>query len=145
MDRPLISEGMRVAVIQYCDLPCLLLQRVACIRQNGDFEMNYFKHALSSELFVHHFHPETTGVSVPHISPDQICSFIVPVPPVTEQKSIAIHIDQETAKIDSLITEAERAIDLLKEHRSALISAAVTGKVDVRGLVAVEAETEAAS
>ncbi|MEO5376402.1 MAG: hypothetical protein H7832_01255 [Magnetococcus sp. DMHC-6] len=58
-------------------------------------------------------------------------------PPKKEQSSIAAYLDRETAKLDTLTTEAQRAIDLLKERRSALISAAVTGKIDVRGLVVV--------
>jgi type I restriction enzyme S subunit len=65
-------------------------------------------------------------------------NFIVPVPPVIEQNSIAANLDTETAKLDTLTAEAQRAIDLLKERRSALISAAVTGKIDVRGLLAME-------
>jgi len=45
----------------------------------------------------------------------------------------------ETAKIDALVNEAVQAISLLQERRTALISAAVTGKIDVRGLVEKEA------
>ena len=41
-------------------------------------------------------------------------------------------IDRETARIDGLIHETQRSIELLKEKRSALITAAVTGKIDVR-------------
>ncbi len=54
------------------------------------------------------------------------------LPTLSEQKEISDFLDRETAKIDSLITKARRAIDLLKERRTALISAAVTGKIDVR-------------
>ena len=46
---------------------------------------------------------------------------------------------------DRIIAEAQRAIELLKERRSALISAAVTGKIDVRGLVETQPEREAAA
>lgn len=51
---------------------------------------------------------------------------------MTEQADIAAFLDVETAKFDALIAEAQRAIDLLQEHRTALISAAVTGQIDVR-------------
>jgi len=57
------------------------------------------------------------------------------VPPFIEQQSIAAFLDRETAKFDELIAEAHHAIDLLRERRTALISAAVTGKIDVRSLV----------
>jgi len=52
---------------------------------------------------------------------------------VEEQKEIIAYLNTETAKLDDLTTEAQHTIDLLKERRSALISAAVTGKIDVRG------------
>ena len=58
------------------------------------------------------------------------------VPPIEEQFAAVRILDTETAKIDALDIEARRAIELFKEHRSALISAAVTGQIDVRGAVA---------
>ncbi len=61
-----------------------------------------------------------------------IASVIIPVPPLAEQDAIMQFLADETAKLDALTTEAEKAIELLKERRSALISAAVTGKIDVR-------------
>lgn len=65
---------------------------------------------------------------------------IVTVPPLDEQIKISKFLDQETTKIDTLITKAESAIQLLQERRTALISAAVTGKIDVRGFVKTVAE-----
>jgi type I restriction enzyme S subunit len=55
------------------------------------------------------------------------------VPPMSEQAAIADHIEQANVQFDTLTTEAQRAIDLLQERRTALISAAVTGQIDVRG------------
>ncbi|ALG69995.1 hypothetical protein VY88_10110 [Azospirillum thiophilum] len=60
-------------------------------------------------------------------------------PPPTDRAILVKHVYKETVKLDTLITEAQRAIDLLKERRAALISAAVTGQIDVRGLVESEA------
>lgn len=60
----------------------------------------------------------------------------VSLPPLEEQRAIAARLDREKARIDLLIAKTERSIELLKEHRSALITAAVTGKIDVRGLAA---------
>lgn len=59
-------------------------------------------------------------------------NFEITVPPVDEQSKIIAFVDNETTKFDTLTAEANRAIALLQERRSALISAAVTGKVDVR-------------
>jgi len=54
------------------------------------------------------------------------------LPPVAEQRGIAARLNAETARIDGLIILTERSIDLLREKRAALITAAVTGKIDVR-------------
>ena len=59
----------------------------------------------------------------------------VPLPPLPEQQAIAIFLDRETAKIDALSAKVLTAIERLKEYRTALISAAVTGKIDVRDAV----------
>lgn len=56
----------------------------------------------------------------------------LPKPDLREQAAIADHIEAETARIDGLINLTERSIDLLREKRAALITAAVTGKIDVR-------------
>ena len=61
------------------------------------------------------------------------------MPPKEEQTQIAAFLDRETAKIDELVAEAQRAIALLQERRTALISAAVTGQIDVRPFVEREA------
>jgi restriction endonuclease S subunit len=59
----------------------------------------------------------------------------VQVPPLEEQRAIVALLDRETTKIDALIARIRTAIDRLKGYRIALISAAVTGKIDVRGEV----------
>jgi type I restriction enzyme S subunit len=130
MDRPYINEGMRVARISDADLPCLLLQRVAAIRAFGKLSDDYIFLLLSSTMFLDHFSPETTGVSVPHISPSQISGFIIPIPPLAEQKEIFKWTQNETTKLDALITEQRTLIDLLKEKRQAVISHAVTKGLD---------------
>lgn len=57
------------------------------------------------------------------------------LPPENEQLDILRYLDEQTSRFESLIAEAEKQVNLLKERRSALISAAVTGQIDVRGLV----------
>jgi hypothetical protein len=64
----------------------------------------------------------------------------MPCPPMEEQREIAMSIQGSIDQLDELTNEAEAATVLLQERRSALISAAVTGKIDVRGLVPMEAE-----
>lgn len=132
MDRPWVSEGVRVAVLSRADVPCLLLQRVAAIRPTPPLYKDYLFRILSSPMFPNYFTPEMTGVSVPHISPDQVGNFPIPVPPLDEQIAIAKYLDDATAKLDLLVAKVEEAIHRLQEHRIALITAVVTGKIDVR-------------
>ena len=63
-----------------------------------------------------------------------LLTFAMAVPPLAEQATITVFLEQETAKLDTLTAEARSAITLLQERRTALISAAVTGQIDVRGL-----------
>jgi type I restriction enzyme S subunit len=60
------------------------------------------------------------------------------MPPLSEQEEIVGFLDAETTKIDALVGNAYAVIDLLKERRSALIAAAVTGKIDVREVASAE-------
>ncbi|PXW57735.1 restriction endonuclease subunit S [Methylobacterium sp. B4] len=59
--------------------------------------------------------------------------FAVAYPPLSEQDIILEYVDRQVQRIDDIVIKTERSIELLKEHRSALITAAVTGKIDVRG------------
>ena len=61
-----------------------------------------------------------------------IGNLAVTVPPIDEQTEIANYINRETFRLDTLISKTKRSIELLKERRSALITAAVTGQIDVR-------------
>jgi type I restriction enzyme S subunit len=63
---------------------------------------------------------------------DDVKSCVVLVPPISEQNTIAAYLDAETAKLDSLVDKVEEAIERLQEYRSALITSAMTGKIDVR-------------
>ncbi len=67
------------------------------------------------------------------LSLEDIKSFVVALPPYKEQKLIARALDDQTKGFDRLISQAAVGVSLLSERRSALISAAVTGKIDVRG------------
>ena len=67
-----------------------------------------------------------TSSSMQNLSQDNFYSFIAPLPPTGEQSAIATFLDRETAKIDALISEQKRLIELLQEKRQAVISHAVT-------------------
>ena len=67
-------------------------------------------------------------MGVPHLFQDDINRFPIPLPSIDEQEKIIAFIEVNTRSLDILQSQAEHAIELLKERRSALISAAVTGK-----------------
>jgi type I restriction enzyme S subunit len=73
-----------------------------------------------------------TGGMHPHLNCGNVKFVEIPLPPLAEQTAIIEFLKTETAKFDTLTAEAQRAIDLLQERRTALISAAVTGQIDVR-------------
>ena len=70
--------------------------------------------------------------AVPGVDRNDLHEVHTVVPPIAEQCAIAVYLDRETAKIDSLVIKVNEAIEHFKELRAALISAAVTGKIDVR-------------
>ena len=82
----------------------------------------------------------TFGATVKTIAMPDVKTLTTTIPPLEEQEQIVQHINGRCSELDSLILDAESMVSLLKERRSALISAAVTGKIDVRGF-AVAKET----
>lgn len=76
---------------------------------------------------------EADRVAMPKINRNTLNELRLPVPVGSEQAAIATYLNRETAKIDQLFTKVEAAIVRLLEYRTALITAAVTGKIDVRG------------
>jgi type I restriction enzyme S subunit len=76
-----------------------------------------------------------TGGMHPHLNCGNVKYVEVPIPPKEEQAEIVAYIDEKSSRFDALTGEAERAIEVLQERRTALISAAVTGKLDVRDFV----------
>ena len=73
--------------------------------------------------------------AVPGLGREEVYTLRLPLPPLAEQRAIADHLESETAKIDALSAKNDQLIALLREKRTALISAAVTGKIDLRNEV----------
>ncbi len=72
------------------------------------------------------------SATLPILDQGEIADIALGVPPLPEQAAIAAYLDTETAKLDALVVKVEAAVERLQEYRTALISAAVTGKIDVR-------------
>ena len=73
-----------------------------------------------------------TNTALPSMTQTSLGAHLMAYPPLEEQSTIAATLDRETARIDALIGKAEHSITLLKERRSAFITAAVTGQIDLR-------------
>lgn len=76
-----------------------------------------------------------SGGGQPNINQDKLRSLRIALPPMTEQRAIVDYLDAECIRIDALVEKATGVIAILREYRSALITAAVTGKIDVREVV----------
>lgn len=79
---------------------------------------------------------ESVGATMDNLNTTILARVPLSVPPFDEQVAIASYLDRETTKIDALIAKIREGIEKLKEYRTALISASVTGKIDVRNEVA---------
>lgn len=95
----------------------------------------YLRYLFKSDYVKAVFEMEATGMTRYALGKYSIENLAFLAPTLNEQKTITIFLDTETAKFDTLTAEANRAIALLQERRSALISAAVTGKINVRTFV----------
>ena len=84
--------------------------------------------------------PVVTGSAQPKLTIEALANLLVAVPPsALERQSIGCYLEQHDRRISELESSAEKVIHLLKERRGALISAAVTGQIDVRGLIEADA------
>ena len=83
------------------------------------------------------------GVTIMHIYSSELKYLLIPLPPLNEQQAIASFLDRRTEQIDVLCSRVETAIERLQEHRAALVTAAVTGKIDVRNHQQVKTGTRA--
>lgn len=93
-------------------------------------------HALKSAAVFAQLEAGALGATIRGVNIRDLKRASLPVPPRDEQESIASFLERGTARIDALVAKVHDAIERLKELRTALISAAVMGKIDVREAVA---------
>lgn len=115
-----------VARIQNPEENLVVSTGFAVVRPRGELIPHYLGYLASANYFVEQVIARSTGVSYPAINSSEMIRIPVPLPSLGEQVHIAAFLDRETTKIDELVTEQQRLIDLLKEKRQAVISHAVT-------------------
>ncbi|MBW9398621.1 hypothetical protein FHC51_02015 [Leclercia sp. EC_58] len=120
---------------------CWVTDNALKIIYGCDFDVDYLEMYLKvldlNKLANHNAQPLITGTMIK----EQVAI----IPPIDEQKNITKFIQSKVGKIDLLILKSSEAVDKIKERRTALISAAVTGKIDVRDWVAPDTQDIEAS
>ena len=103
----------------------------------------YFAHLFRTDLYASIFatYARGMGTAFLRLNFTEFGGIYVPVPPDHEQDKIMDYLNRQNGTIDLLITKQEQMIKLLEEHKSSLVSNAVTGKIDVRNLVQVVTES----
>lgn len=105
----------------------------AVISPSDEINEKYFFNTLCSERVVQTISAFSVGVSYPAINASEIGDIFIVYPDKQGQEKITDYINKKTAEIDKLIKNVIGAIAKLREYRSSLITAAVTGKIDIRG------------
>ncbi|WBQ15993.1 restriction endonuclease subunit S [Sphingobium yanoikuyae] len=119
------------------DLPSQLNQRVGRFIPMGRITLDYLEFVIQGHAFQQQTILFVTGTAQFNVSGEQVQSISVAIPPAVDQAKICSFLKETLGRYDLLVAEAKRSIDLLNERRAALISAAVTGKIDVRGTAQV--------
>ena len=124
-----------VAIVDSANRGSYVSQHVALARLNRRLaEPRFVGYFVLSESGQRQLQEQGYGGTKIQLSLDDIRHLVVTIPPIGEQLQIVEYLDRETAQIDALSVMAREMIKVLRERRQALISAAVTGKIDVRGL-----------
>ena len=129
-----VSVGL-VSVVTH-DMPEFAIgQETVLLRRKSEVNPFYLRYALVGAEARYSIEGAMIGSTFRRINVSAIRSLLVPAPPLDEQRRIAVYLDEQTTKIDTLIAETERFIELARERRVALITAAVTGQIDVREMM----------
>lgn len=103
------------------------------VRLHEDYcDPGYYALVFRSSGFSSLLELNAVGTTMLNLNPSILGRMLIPVPPLTEQKSILVFLEGEILKFDNLMQYVETAIARLTEYRQALITSAVTGKIDVR-------------
>lgn len=143
--RELLGSTALVRRVQPRLLLCDKLYRLTIRKQtlNSEFLLRFMR----STPGHFEFERDASGssASMQNIGQQSVRNLWIPLPPLPEQAAIAAYLDAETAKLDALVGKVEEAVERLQEYRTALITAAVTGKIDVRSSVALRPSKQVTS
>jgi type I restriction enzyme S subunit len=125
------SRNASAGIAAYVDTDQLFcMGQDVCLITSSDQDQHFLMYVLNS-LGVDQLLPIKVGSTTTRINVDQIGELEIPTPDVEIQRQVADALDLERERIDHLAQRIRQQIDLLREHRQALITAAVTGQLDV--------------
>ena len=104
---------------------------IAVLRFNKEVFKKYMYYQIKSDSIQNKISLKKSGMGVPHLFQKDINNFLVLIPPISEQITIADYLDTKTAQIDRVIQTINTQIGKLKELRKTLINDVVTGKIKV--------------
>jgi type I restriction enzyme S subunit len=116
-------------------------QRMMQIRAAHQFNARFLMWQLNAASVYQQGDVDTLGATSPHVNVDTIRNYWLSEPPLGEQGAIADYLDSRIRQIDKMVAKIEAAIERLQEYRTALITAAVTGKIDVRASNVAESDS----
>lgn len=122
-------DGARVGLAAITSMPTAVSQHIIAWVCGYAIDRLYLLHviyAMESELY-----RLTAGATIPTIGMGDVKELCMPVPPLSEQSKIVAHVCEAKERLASAMTKAERQLALLREYRQALITAAVTGQLDI--------------
>ncbi|EOG1818556.1 restriction endonuclease subunit S [Enterobacter hormaechei] len=143
-----IYSKIRPALVKACLSPS---DKVLCsadmypMSSYNGLTNNFLLLYLLSDAFTRFAVNQADRVAMPKINRESLSDCKIPVPPIEEQEKIYSHVREALEKLDVLLQKSQLTIEFFQERRTALISAAVTGKIDVRGWVAPDTQDIEAS
>ncbi len=107
LDRPVVSGGLKLTRLTKADLPALLLQRVGRFVLKDGIESDFLHCFLQTDGFIRKITAHDQSLGVPHVSPKQIEEIELPLPPQSEQRSIAARVELELTAARALFESLE--------------------------------------
>lgn len=128
-----VSIGATLGKVGFLAEPASANQQINAVIPSSRMDGYFLAYSLSVKTEAMWFLANAATIGI--MNQEKTKEIWVAVPPLAEQVAINAYLDRETARIDMLRSKTERSIELLKERRSALITAAVTGQIDLRETV----------
>jgi type I restriction enzyme S subunit len=127
LDRPVVSEGLKVARLTNRDVPSLLLQRVGRFQLGASISPEYIYAFLNTREFTHAITRHDQSIGVPHVSPLQVEEVELPLPPLSEQQRIAAMLNERMASAERARKAIGQELDAINKLPAALLRRAFAG------------------